>query len=430
MQITLLTYGSRGDVQPYLALALGLQHSGHTVRLAAPERFAGLAESFGIPFAALAGDPQVISARMNDAGTNAWRTVRAIQEYVFGIAGQVVRQARTALLGADLVVHSFLFTTGAHSFARELGIPDVSVQTFPIFAPTCAFPNVALAGLPVGPLSFLSHWFATQVFWHGGNRGYARLRREAPAEFPAQLFWPFRKVDGRPITPLLIAVSPTILPRPREWSTASVHQPGSFFLDEPGYAPEPSLQTFLDAGEAPVCVSFGSMVHRDAERIGHAVLEALASTGRRGLLLTGWGGWRPDPLPRSVFAVEAAPHGWLLPRCAAVIHHGGAGTTAAGLRAGRPNIVVPFTADQPFWAGRIAALGAGPQPLPVRRMDAGRLAAAIERALTDEGILRRAAQVGAAIRAEQGVNLAVRLIEAAADSFRQGHVGQATAPGA
>ncbi len=412
MHIPILTYGSRGDVQPFIALAHGLQKAGHTVLLAAPGRFADLAAGYAIPFAPLAGDPAVISARMNDAGENPIRMVRAIRDYVFEIAPDVVRGLRAALKDADLLVHSFLFTTGGHTFAREMGIPDISVQIFPMFAPTRAFPNAATANVPPGLWSAFSHWFATQVFWHGGNQGYYSLRRKFPADFPKKLYWPFQKVDERPLTPLLMAYSPTVLPRPKDWTAPHIHIPGYFFLDEPDYNPPPALANFLAAGKPPVCISFGSMVNREAERIGKAVLEALHRTGQRGILLIGWGGWTPEELPPNIFASESIPAVWLFSKCAAIVHHGGAGTTAAGLRSGKPNVVVPFAADQPFWGKRVAALGAGPDPIPVRTLDADTLTAALTRALTDASIRERAAEVGAIIRSEDGVGAAVKVIEA------------------
>jgi sterol 3beta-glucosyltransferase len=419
MRITILALGSRGDVQPFLALALGLQKAGHAVRLAAPGRFADLTAQHGVLFAPLTGDPAEISRRLNDAGANPFRMVGAMQAYIFAIAPQVVRQIREAMEGADLVVHSFLFTTGGHAFARELGIPDISVQTFPIFAPTRAFPNVAFPDVPPGGLSYLTHWLATQIFWHGGNRGYFMLRRRFPGDFPKKVSWPFKPAGDRPLTPLLLAVSPTVLPRPDDWSSPHLHIPGYFFLDEPAYQPPEELRAFLAAGDAPVCFSFGSMVNRRAEPIGEAVLESLRRTGRRGVVLTGWDGWKPRRSPGEVLYLDAAPHDWLFPRCQAIVHHGGAGTTAAGLRAGRPNLVVPFAADQPFWGQRVAALGAGPEPLPVGRLSAKALTAALQRALGDASLRERAAALGSRIRAEDGIGQAVGLIEAHAEEFHR-----------
>lgn len=416
MKITILTYGSRGDVQPFLALAVGLQKAGHTVTLAAPHRFETLVTEQGVGFAPLAGDPEVISRAFNDAGGNAYRMVRGMSDYLFRIAPDVVRAARQAIHGADLLVHSFAFTTGGHSFAREMGIPDVSVQTFPMFAPTRAFPNVALPSLPPGPLSYFSHWFSTQIFWHGGNVGYYQMRHRAPESFPLRVFWPFAPAKDRLLTPLIFAYSPSVLPRPADWTAPHIHIAGYFFLDRPDYQPPEALARFLAAGDAPVCITFGSMVNRQVQRVTRAALDALVQTGNRAIFLTGWGGWQPDNPPPNVFFLDSAPHDWLFPRCKVIVHHGGAGTTAAGLRAGVPNIVIPHAADQPFWGKRVAAIGAGPQPIPVARLTAKRLIAALAQAET-EPIRSGAQAAGRAICSEDGVGAAIELIERHAARF-------------
>ena len=409
MHISLLTYGSRGDVQPFVALALGLRQAGHSVRLAAPQRFADFAAEYGVPFAPLPGDPEVMSAVLNGAMGNIFQTVKGMMDYVSSIGREVATAAFAACDDADLIVHSFLFTTGGHSLARARGIPDVSIQLFPMFAPTAAFPNVALAGLPPGPLSVFSHQLATQTFWRGGKR------LATADDIDLKLYWPF--MAGRPsATPLLFAYSPTVLPRPADWTAPHLHIPGYFFLETAAaYQPPPDLAAFLAAGEPPVCVTFGSMVNRDAARIETTVRAALARAGRRAIFLTGWGE-QPAAASPDILSLEAAPHDWLFPRCAAAIHHGGAGTTAAGLRAGIPNIVVPHAADQPFWGKRVAAIGAGPKPISLKRLAVDSLAAALAQA-ADPAMRARAAQVGQAIQAEDGVGTAVRLIEQRAATF-------------
>jgi sterol 3beta-glucosyltransferase len=245
MKITILTYGSRGDVQPFVALARGLQKSGHVVKLAAPQKFDEFVTAHGISFVPLAGDPEVINKLLNDAGTNPAQAVASMRYYIFSIASQVSRVAFLACAGAELVIHSFLFTVGGHSWAREHNIPDVSVQTFPMFAPTSAFPNVSAPNIPPGIFSYLSHWFATQIFWYGGNIGYGSVRRANPGfDYPKKLYWPF---DSRPLhlrTPLLFAYSPGILPPPKEWSR-HVHVTGYFFLDEDAYQPPDELSDFF-----------------------------------------------------------------------------------------------------------------------------------------------------------------------------------------
>ena len=142
---------------------------GIRVRLVAPHRFENLVSAFGIPFVPLAGDPEIISQALNEAGGNVYRMVRGMQEYVVKVAPEVLQGVQLAMRGAEFLVHSFLFTTGGHKLARQMGIPDASIQTFPMFAPTKAFPNVAMPNIRPGWLSCFSHWFATQIFWYGGK---------------------------------------------------------------------------------------------------------------------------------------------------------------------------------------------------------------------------------------------------------------------
>jgi sterol 3beta-glucosyltransferase len=208
------------------------------------------------------------------------------------------------------------------------------------------------------------------------------------------------------------------VPRPADWP-ATVAVTGYWFLDEGAdWQPPRALVDFLEAGPPPVFVGFGSMAGRDPDRLGRAVLAALARAGQRGVVVTGWGGLRVDDPPPGVFVAEAVPYDWLLPRVAAVVHHGGAGTIAAGLRAGKPTVVCPFVADQPFWGARVHALGAGPAPIPQRRLSAEALAGAIRVAVGDDGMRERAAALGAAIRGEDGVAAAVALLGAPATTGR------------
>ena len=418
MRTTILTYGSRGDVQPFLALANGLQKAGHQVKLAAPHRFGSFVKAFNIPFLPLSGDPEVISQRLNDAAGNPIGMVRAMSDYIFSIADRVAREAFTACDKAELIIHSFLFITGGHSLARKLGIRDISVQTFPIFAPTRAYPPVTMPNLPPGSLSYFFHWLTTQIFWYGGNVGFKRLRKADPKTFDLELHWPFYAEDNRLRTPLVLACSPTVLPRPDDWSTAHIHIPGYFFLGtSDSYQPPVSLTDFLSAGKPPVCVSFGSMIHRDINRIYRLIFDALHRTGNRAIVLSGWSDLSHSEAVEllaeqsdEIFLMDAIPHDWLLPRCKAIVHHGGAGTTAAGLHSGIPNIVVPFAADQPFWGARVHAIGAGPQPIPVKNLTAEKLIAML--AEVDGDAIRINAQAaGRKIRAENGVGAAVNLIE-------------------
>lgn len=179
----------------------------------------------------------------------------------------------------------------------------------------------------------------------------------------------------------------------------------------PGWSPPEPLRRFLEAGEPPVYVGFGSMPNQEPRATFDLILRALEMTGQRGVVYGGWGGLHGEASCNRALVTEGVPHDWLFPRMKAVVHHGGAGTTAAGLRAGIPNVVVPFFADQPFWGWRVAALGAGPAPIPLQTLSAERLAAAIEQAVTDSTMRARASEIGAHLQDEDGVAEAVRLIE-------------------
>ena len=168
---------------------------------------------------------------------------------------------------------------------------------------------------------------------------------------------------------------------------------------------------FLDAGPPPVYVGFGSMAGRDPAGLARTVVGGLRAAGVRGVLATGWGGLAGVEPSNDLFVTEGASHEALFPRCAAVVHHGGGGTTAAGLRAGRPSVLVPFFGDQPFWGRRVAALGVGPAPIPKKDLTAARLAAAVTVATTSASVRRKAEALGEAIRAEDGLGRAVRFIE-------------------
>ncbi|MBI5842808.1 MAG: hypothetical protein HZB19_22175 [Chloroflexi bacterium] len=176
------------------------------------------------------------------------------------------------------------------------------------------------------------------------------------------------------------------------------------------------MKDFLSSGESPISISFSSMVNREAERVTREAMGAIRKTNHRAIFLTGWNGYRPERIPDNMLFLDAASHQWLFPRCKILIHHGGAGTTGAGLRAGVPNVVVPHTADQPFWGKRVNVINAGPKPIPVHRLNAERLASAIVEA-GDDAIRKRVQDIGQRIRGEDGVGKAVAIIEKYSSKF-------------
>ena len=408
MNITILTYGSRGDVQPFLPLSLGLLKRGHFVKLAAPGRFKDLVEGYGISFFPLAGDPEELSRRLNDAGYDFVKLLRELFKHSTQIGAEVARQTEEACASADLIIHTFTHAVGAHTLAREMNIPDIHIQTFPMFTPTGDYPNIALPNLKLRFLNRLTHIVSRRITSWASRIGYEQVRRQAGLP-KRKLYSPFDEDSLRSPTPILCAWSPSILPPSSDWKS-NVHVIGYFFFDENmAYEPPAELRSFLSAGEPPVCVSFGSMIHRDAERIDEIIRDALKRSKQRAVILSGWGSVHRTSTS-DVLYLDAVPHDWLLPHCKMLIHHGGAGTTSAGLRAGIPQVVVPFMADQPFWGKRIHAIGVGSHPLRVKNISTDQLMQAMVESEA-QAVCEQARLVSQFVRKDAGVLLAIDIIE-------------------
>ena len=390
MRITLLAYGSRGDVQPYIALGLGLQHAGYTVCLAAPEMYRDFVAAYGLDFSPLAGDPTRLMAEAvakAGAGANPAQIIRVILQYSIPIAAQVARDARTACQGADAVIHSMLMCLTGHQLASQMGIPEISALPFPVFAPTPAFPNPIfpeIRGRYQGWYNRKTHIHFDLMFWRASQLAYAWVRHSHP-DLPRLVGWPFQEFGGEPV-PILYGFSKHVLPHAAGWDFKA-QVTGYWMLGEPpGWQPPEDLLDFLDSGPAPVFIGFGSVINRKAGQLAQVAVEAVQKAGCRAVLLTGWGGLEPRSLPPQVFPVEDIPFSWLFPRVKAAIHHGGTGTLAAALHAGIPSVVVPFTADQPFWAKRAHLLGTAPAPIHPRQLTSETLARAIQRTQEDPSI--------------------------------------------
>ena len=414
MHITIFAAGSRGDIQPCLALGRGLQLAGFEVLLAAPENFAAFIEEQGLRFHPLRGDVQQIMAGetgrkfMQGGSANPLQSIHAMRTMLGPVAMQMAEDALKACEGAQALISLAVFATLAKSIAEIKRIPLIHIEPTPVY-PTRAFPA---PGWPVqknlgGLHNRLSGHAMLRVLWYWYAPFVNSFRRRYElARYTAGSF--YRILSS---APLLGAYSHKVIPRPPDWPE-NIHISGYWFLDSQAeWKAHDRLTSFLNAGDPPVYIGFGSMSGRHPEKLAALVLEALAKSGQRGVLLTGWGGMRALSVPDSVYVLDSAPHGWLFPRMAAVVHHGGAGTTAEGLRAGVPSIILPFAVDQAFWGKRVKDLGVGPEPIPQKKLTADGLAHAIHTAVTQTAIRRRAADLGAAIRAEDGVGNAVSHIK-------------------
>lgn len=414
MKMIILTYGSRGDVQPFIPLSLGLMARGHSVSLAAPSRFKTFVEDHRIPFVPLAGDPEDLSRQLNDAGYNFLKQFRELMNHAIQIGAEIQRQTEEACKDADLIIHTFAHAVGGHTLAREKNIPDIHIQGFPMFTPTGDYPNVTLPNWKFRSWNRFTHKFAQKMSWWGAKFGYEQVRRRAGLS-RRKLYSPFDDDRLRPRTPVLCAWSPSVIPPSSDWPP-NVHITGYLFDQEDiVFQPDPNLESFLDASTAPICVSFGSMLNQDAAKIDRVVREALRQTGHRGVILSGWSDLKNESSEEFLY-LDAVPHTWLLPRCTMVIHHGGAGTTSAGLRAGIPNIVIPHTADQPFWGNRVHHIGAGPRPISLKKLSVENLTRAIAEG-NSPAIRKRAQAIGQALRSEDGVGHSIQWIEKYSNDF-------------
>lgn len=414
--ITIITAGSRGDVQPYVALALGLQRAGYRVRVATHENFRGFVTGHGLEFAPVAGDPQaVLRSRAAEQWLATGRNrnmlgfMREVRAMAPGLFERSLADYWSAAQGSDAIIYSVLGLASVH-IAERLEVPAFAAFLQPMTR-TREFPAVGVPqGVRLGPaFNLATHAAAEQVLWRPFRRRVARWRSATLGLATLERQAPQRQMQKRGI-PTLYAFSRHVVPRPADWAP-EVHVTGYWFLDRPpGYEPPSALREFLGAGPPPVYLGFGSMTPRGAEPMTRLMVEALERAGLRGVLLKGWGSLGAGDLPPWAIAVDDVPHEWLFPRTAAVVHHGGAGTTAAGLRAGVPSLVVPLGFDQPYWGWRVAELGVGPRPVARKRLTAERLAHALVRATADEAMRDRAARLGEAIRAEDGVAAAVELV--------------------
>lgn len=412
-KIAITLGGSRGDLQPYLALALGLQNAGAEVRIVT----AGAHESFvrerGLDFAPVSLDTHAVVTHLLEQQPTIIGFMKGMTEQLGQKVDENLCQYAKATADADTILYGASGGLGQFA-ARHLGIPTAMVELQPILRPTSAYRS-SLTPAPPGFVrdtkleslyNRLSYVGAHEAAWHflkpHLNRGLSNVFSLPPL----QALDPFRSADPK-TEPGICAWSPTILPRPSDYGD-HLHVTGYCFLDTPTtWSPSAQLLDFFDSGPPPISIGFGSMKGMDPEWWEHTLVNALRKIGRRAVLLTGWGELGQVDWPDDIFQTPEVPHDWLFPKVATVVHHGGAGTTAAALRAGTPQVVVPFFFDQMFWGETIATLGAGSNPLPRKTLSSHRLADAVAYILSNPAVVHNARQLGAKVRAENGVNNAI-----------------------
>ncbi|KAG5931259.1 hypothetical protein E4U60_006317 [Claviceps pazoutovae] len=448
LNVVIQIVGSRGDVQPFLALGKVLKETyGHTIRIATHATFKSFVEENGLEFFNIGGDPAELMAFMVKhpglmPGIDALksgeitRRRRGIEQMLLGCwrscieagdgMGPPPKQHRVnapldfsqSLPGdegaqpfvADAIIANPPSFAHIH-IAEKMGIPLHMMFTMP-WSPTRAFPhplaNVQSSNADDLMTNYLTYTLVDMMTWQGLGDIINRFRKRA-LELPALSFvWAPGSLNRLKI-PYTYCWSPALIPKPNDWGV-HIDVSGFCFLDlASSYIPDPDLAAFLEAGPPPVYIGFGSIVVEDPNSMTQMIFEAIRLAGIRALVSKGWGGLGAEDggNPESVFMLGNVPHDWLFERVSAVVHHGGAGTTATGIKAGKPTLVVPFFGDQPFWGAMIAKANAGPEPILYKDLTAEKLAEAIKICL-EPNTLARAAELGTKIRKEAGTDVGAR----------------------
>jgi sterol 3beta-glucosyltransferase len=416
MKIVILTSGTRGDIQPYLALGVGLKHSGHNVQMVGSLDFEAYVKSYELDFYPL---------QVNMADIMKTEEVQTVLEAGNPLKGlllqhRITRQSSkkdtmqndiwNACQDAEAIIYHPGLANG-YFIALHLGIPCVMASPIPM-SPTKVYPSLLFyRGPRLGKIyNLFTHYLFEQVFWQMSGSSIKAFWREMGKESIVNNRPPYRDQRNEGF-PILYGYSNYVLPRPYDWNP-NLNVTGYWFLDAAAdWQPPADLVDFLRSGDPPVYIGFGSMGNKNrAKESTEIALEALSICGRRGVLVSGWNSLSEDiRMPDTVYLIKDVPHSWLFPQMAAVVHHGGAGTTAAGLRAGVPSVIVPHGMDQPMWGQRVAEMGVGAKPIPRKKLTAENLANAITFSLKTD-VQNRARELGKRITQENGVARAVELI--------------------
>jgi len=398
MKLLILSYGTEGDTRPLAALGHALREAGHAVSLLGDAGTLGVAHALGVPAAALAGDIREIFTQGGAQGPGA--IAKALVALTNAHTEAWMRQTLAAAEGCDAILSSGLAGFVGLSVAERLGLPAIGASMIPL-TPSHAFASPFLPpGWVPARLNRASLVLTNQLFWLAFRKELNRARATVLALPPRRALWTEH--------PMLYGISPSLLPPPADWP-AQAALCGQWVAPMAAqHTPAPALLEFLAAGPPPVYVGFGSMTGIDMPAMLGALGAALG--GRRAVFWPGWNGIGDARLPPNLHCIAATPHEWLFPRMAAVVHHGGSGTSHSALRAGKPSIVIPFTGDQPFWAAQLHRLGVAPRALSAKRVDASALAAAFD-FVGQPGVVARAAELGQAMVREDGLGTAVAAVE-------------------
>ena len=415
LRIALVAVGTRGDVQPMIALALRLRERGHDVTLFTPADFAPWITGLGFAHVAVSRPMQAWFEELSERGVGKLEQLRELSAFMRKDVVEQIAALDDVLPRFDVVVGTGMVPGAAavavarrlrYLFAFFAPVMIPSDEHAPFMIPVAGLPRVANRAL-----WSLAMWQSLRVLRAGIDPHRAKLGLPPVSSGPelhpslALCAWDVELAS-------VPSVLRSFLDAPTR-AFSELRPVGALVLDDERPLPA-ALARFLDEGEAPVYLGFGSMVDEDPAATLRAVRAVVAKLGTRVVLGKGWTRKDPGELPPSCFVVEDVPHAKLFARCLAVVHHGGAGTTSTAARAGAPQVVVPLVADQFFWGRRVAELGLGPKAIPKARLDGERLVRAVGAVLSDEGMAARAREIAAQLALVDGAGAAVRVIEGVA----------------
>ena len=419
MKINILVSGTLGDIIPHIALAKGLKAAGHEVKLAGGKNFKSLVESHGIDFYGTSSDYETVMK--SKEGREVLRKRGNITPYRLkhNILPSKFKEFVDAWIGAqwaDVIIGHHMIV-GLLDIAEALEVPLILSSAMPLLIPTNEFPSIPLPPFSFGKIynrftHILYRFMQVMVFEQRINKWRKDVLFMPPRPLMREIFTrEFHDLNGNPL-PVLYHFSPTLLPRPLDWPESAFIS-GRFILKDSSdrWDPPKTLLDFLDVDPPPIYIGFGSMTLLEPKKVTEIVLKALSITGQKAVIVKGWGGMEPED-NKLIYSLDYAPYDWLFTRVSAVVHHGGFGTTEAGLRAGRPTLVCPFFMDQPFWAKRVFDLGVGPKPIAQEKLNVKSLVKGIKEAVENTDMRKKASLLGEKIRNEpDGVETAVKWIE-------------------
>ncbi len=423
MRYAIIAFGSRGDVQPHIALGTRLHAVGHDVRIITHTLFEPLVSRLELDFAPVVGDPQEIVSNASGqewlgSGTNFLSFFQRFTTIAEPLIQQAMLDCWQGCQGYDALIYSPLAVCTAPSIAEKLAIPSWIGAGQPL-TPTTAFASPFFPRFPFPFRPFSNHYnrltygVSARLFWQLLRPMINKARQETLHLPPLHRSWLYEKLSRQQFR-ILYYYSPSVLPQPLDWSNNNTVTGYWFLENPPDWQPPPDLLDFLATGPPPVYVGFGSMQTGNPTLLLETVLKALELAEQRGILLTGWGGLNSlhqAALPDNIYKIDFVPHDWLFPQVAAVVHHGGAGTMAASLRAGVPSVMIPFFGDQPFWGRRFFAMGIIPQPILRKHLTAEGLAKNIRLAVHDADLRARVRALSKRIGDEDGLEEAVNIVQ-------------------